>query len=51
MSLSELVRKAGVIGADGGGYPSHVKPEAKAEIIGLVPLLEYLLRSGVTRSG
>ena len=31
MSLSEVVREAGVVGAGGAGFPSHVKMEATAE--------------------
>ncbi|MCM2255681.1 MAG: 4Fe-4S dicluster domain-containing protein [Vicinamibacteria bacterium] len=33
MSLIEHVRKAGVVGAGGGGFPAHVKFGAKAEIV------------------
>lgn len=33
MSLIEQTRKAGVVGAGGGGFPAHVKFAAKAEIV------------------
>jgi Na+-translocating ferredoxin:NAD+ oxidoreductase RnfC subunit len=33
MSLSEQVKAAGVVGAGGGGFPTHVKLSAKAEIV------------------
>jgi len=33
MTLTELTRKAGVVGAGGGGFPAHVKFAAKAEIV------------------
>ncbi len=33
MQLIDQVRQAGVVGAGGGGFPSHVKLGAKAEII------------------
>jgi Na+-translocating ferredoxin:NAD+ oxidoreductase RnfC subunit len=32
-SLVEQVRAAGVVGADGGGFPTHVKPAAKADTL------------------
>jgi len=31
MNLAEKVRQAGVVGAGGGGFPTHVKLSAKAE--------------------
>lgn len=33
MSLAELVRQAGVVGAGGGGFPTHVKLAAKADTV------------------
>jgi len=33
MSLIEKIRLAGVVGAGGGGFPSHVKIAAKAEMV------------------
>jgi len=33
MSLIEQTRKAGVVGAGGGGFPAHVKFAARAEIV------------------
>ena len=33
MSLVELTRKAGVVGAGGGGFPAHVKFQARADIV------------------
>lgn len=33
MSLADQVRQAGVVGAGGGGFPTHVKLAAKAEIV------------------
>ncbi|MEO8499595.1 MAG: 4Fe-4S dicluster domain-containing protein [Vicinamibacteria bacterium] len=33
MSLIEQTRKAGVVGAGGGGFPAHVKFAAKADIV------------------
>src|ERR1700722_9448049 len=33
MSLSEQVRQAGVVGAGGGGFPTHVKLNARAETV------------------
>lgn len=33
MSLVELTRGAGVVGAGGGGFPAHVKFSAKADIV------------------
>jgi Na+-translocating ferredoxin:NAD+ oxidoreductase RnfC subunit len=33
MTLSDRVRAAGVVGAGGGGFPSHVKVAAKAEYV------------------
>jgi len=33
MSLIEQTRKAGVVGAGGGGFPAHVKFAAKAELV------------------
>lgn len=33
MSLSETIRAAGVVGAGGAGFPTHVKAEAKAEVV------------------
>ena len=31
-SISEKVKAAGVVGAGGAGFPTHVKLEAKADI-------------------
>jgi len=31
--IAEAVRQAGVVGAGGGGFPTHVKLQAKAEIV------------------
>ena len=33
MSVAEKVKRAGVVGAGGGGFPTHVKLAAKAEIV------------------
>jgi len=33
MSLAEQVRRAGVVGAGGGGFPAHVKLAGRAEIV------------------
>jgi Na+-translocating ferredoxin:NAD+ oxidoreductase RnfC subunit len=33
MTLADKVKKAGVVGAGGGGFPAHVKLAAKAEIV------------------
>lgn len=33
MNLSEKVRQAGVVGAGGGGFPTHVKLQAKADTV------------------
>jgi Na+-translocating ferredoxin:NAD+ oxidoreductase RnfC subunit len=33
MNLPDLVRQAGVVGAGGGGFPTHVKLAAKAETV------------------
>ena len=33
MTLIELTRKAGVVGAGGGGFPAHVKFPGRAEIV------------------
>jgi len=33
MNLAEKVRQAGVAGAGGGGFPTHVKLNAKAETV------------------
>ena len=33
MTLVEQIRRAGVVGAGGGGFPAHVKFNAKAEIV------------------
>ena len=33
MNLAEKVRQAGVVGAGGGGFPTHVKLNAKAEVV------------------
>ena len=33
MTLSEKVRQAGVVGAGGGGFPTHVKLNAKADTV------------------
>ena len=33
MNLAEKVRQAGVVGAGGGGFPTHVKLGAKAETV------------------
>jgi Na+-translocating ferredoxin:NAD+ oxidoreductase RnfC subunit len=33
MTLAEKVRQAGVVGAGGGGFPTHVKLNAKAETV------------------
>ena len=33
MSISEKVRQAGVVGAGGGGFPTHVKLNAKADVV------------------
>ena len=33
MNLAEKVRQAGVVGAGGGGFPTHVKLNAKADTI------------------
>jgi Na+-translocating ferredoxin:NAD+ oxidoreductase RnfC subunit len=33
MTLSEKVKKAGVVGAGGGGFPAHVKLAAKADTV------------------
>ena len=33
MNLAEQVRQAGVVGAGGGGFPTHVKLAAKAEVV------------------
>ncbi|MGE0453067.1 MAG: 4Fe-4S dicluster domain-containing protein [Vicinamibacteria bacterium] len=33
MSLAEQVRRAGVVGAGGGGFPAHVKLGGRAEIV------------------
>src|SRR6185437_14869542 len=33
MTLTEKVKKAGVVGAGGGGFPTHVKLAAKADTI------------------
>jgi Na+-translocating ferredoxin:NAD+ oxidoreductase RnfC subunit len=33
MSLIDQTRRAGVVGAGGGGFPAHVKFQAKAEIV------------------
>ena len=32
-SIAEQVKKAGVVGAGGGGFPTHVKLGAKAEVV------------------
>lgn len=32
-TLSQLVRDAGVVGAGGGGFPAHIKLEAKADTV------------------
>jgi len=33
MPLAEEVKKAGVVGAGGGGFPTHVKVSAKADTV------------------
>jgi len=33
MNLAEKVRQAGVVGAGGGGFSTHVKLNAKAETV------------------
>ena len=33
MSLLEIVKEAGIIGAGGAGFPTHVKLDAKADYI------------------
>jgi len=33
MNLAELVRRAGVVGAGGGGFPAHVKLSARADTV------------------
>jgi len=33
MTISEKIKKAGVIGAGGGGFPAHVKAESKVEYV------------------
>jgi len=33
MNLAEQVRQAGVVGAGGGGFPTHVKLNARAETV------------------
>ena len=33
MNLAEKVRQAGVVGAGGGGFPTHVKLSARAEVV------------------
>lgn len=33
MNLAEQVRQAGVVGAGGGGFPTHVKVSAKADVV------------------
>src|SRR5689334_17831561 len=33
MSLADQVKKAGVVGAGGGGFPAHVKLAAKADTV------------------
>jgi Na+-translocating ferredoxin:NAD+ oxidoreductase RnfC subunit len=33
MSLAERVKQAGVVGAGGGGFPTHVKLTAKADTV------------------
>ena len=33
MNLVEQVRRAGVVGAGGGGFPTHVKLAAKADTV------------------
>ena len=33
MNLADKVRLAGVVGAGGGGFPTHVKLSAKAEVV------------------
>src|SRR5512147_860918 len=33
MSLADKVRQAGVVGAGGGGFPTHVKLAAKADTV------------------
>ena len=33
MNLVENVRRAGVVGAGGGGFPTHVKLAAKADTV------------------
>src|SRR5512138_3188598 len=33
MNLAEQVRQAGVVGAGGGGFPTHVKLAAKADTV------------------
>src|SRR5512139_3785662 len=33
MNLAEKIRQAGVVGAGGGGFPTHVKLNAKADTI------------------
>ena len=32
-SLVELIKNAGIVGAGGAGFPTHVKLDAKAEYI------------------
>ena len=33
MNLADLVKQAGVVGAGGGGFPTHVKLAAKADTV------------------
>ena len=33
MTLADKVKKAGVVGAGGGGFPAHVKLAAKADTV------------------
>ena len=46
MSLLEEVKQAGVIGAGGAGFPTHVKLQSKAEYI----LLNGAINCGWTSS-
>jgi Na+-translocating ferredoxin:NAD+ oxidoreductase RnfC subunit len=48
MNLVKLVKQAGVIGADGGGYSAHVKQGAK---IASITLLEARLTNAVVLAG